>query len=133
MSAVWLPSADGRAQGPAVASSQGFLGEDVTNNVAEYEGLYQCMLRAARVRDRHVIFEVDSMLVAQQLARHRPWACRSPALVDIHNNCLEIGSFLSLHNIEWIVQHIYLEYNKVADTLANCAINEMTNVSTTNW
>ena len=76
-SVVWHPSANGSAQGPAVASSRGFLGENVTNNVAEYEGLYQCMNRAARVRARNVIFQVDSMLVAQQLARHRPWACRS--------------------------------------------------------
>ena len=33
-----------------------------------------------------MIFVVDSLILAKQLARHLPWACRSENLIALHNN-----------------------------------------------
>ena len=83
--AVWTATSDGRALGVTLATARGLLASDATNNVAEYEGLRQCMRRAERVRDGLVMFEVDSMLLARQMSRYRPWACRSAVLIPIHS------------------------------------------------
>ena len=122
--AVWAPTSDGRAIGVALATSRGFLGSDITNNVAEYEGLRQLMLRAVRVRDGRVMFEVDSMLLARQTARYRPWACRTPTLVPIHSQCVELGSQLQEYGIACDTRHLYREFNQVADSLANQALDD---------
>ena len=78
--AVWSADARGLGAGVAFAIERGFLGNDYSNNQAEYFALLQCLFRALRLQDPHVIFEVDSLLLAKQLARHLPWACRSEGL-----------------------------------------------------
>ena len=59
--------------GLAFAIASGFLGNDYSNNQAEDFALLQCLFRALRLQDTHVIFEVDSLILAKQLARHLPW------------------------------------------------------------
>jgi hypothetical protein len=77
-----------------------------------------------RVRDAAVIFQVDSMLLARQTARYRPWACRSLDLMPIHSECVEIGGRLTEQGIDWDIIHIYLEFNQIADALANQAVED---------
>ena len=132
--AVWTATADGQGVGPPAATARGFLGIGVSNNFAEYSGLLACMERAARSRDLHIIFEVDSMLLAKQLARYRPWACRSENLVGLHRLCVDIGERLETSNVTWNIRHIHREFNQVSDSLSNQAIDEQaTNGSSIGW
>ena len=82
------------------------------------------MDRAVRILDRTVVFEVDSMLLAMQMARHRPWACRSESLIGFHEVCIRLGEQLSRNNVDWLVRHVYREFNQTADALSNQAIDE---------
>ena len=68
--AVWSADARGLGAGIPFATARGFLGNDYSNNQAEY--FAQCLIRALRLQDPHVIFEVDSLILAKQLARHLP-------------------------------------------------------------
>ena len=80
------------------------------------------------------VFEVDSMLVARQMVDIHPWTCRSAGLADLHKQCVHVAEFLTQHNITWNVRHNYREYNQVADSLANQAIDEPdTNVPSDLW
>ena len=92
------------------------------------------MSRALRLQDPHVIFEVDSLLLAKQLARHLPWACRSENLIALHQQCVHVCDSLSAVHISWDIRHIYREFNQTADALSNQAIDERdTNGSSASW
>ena len=123
-SAVWQATPDGRGVGPPHAAARGLLGEDATNNVAEYTGLLQCMTRATRIADLYVVFEVDSMLVASQMAQYQPWACRADSLLELHSRCSDLGAALTIRGVRWSCRHIYREFNQTADALSNQAIDE---------
>ena len=122
--AVWSADARGLGAGIAFATARGFLGNDYSNNQAEYFALLQCLFRALRLQDPHVIFEVDSLILAKQLARHLPWACRSENLIALHQQCVHVCDSLSALHISWDIRHIYREFNQTADTLSNQAIDE---------
>ena len=70
--AVWSADARGLGAGVAFATARGFLGNEYSNNQAEYFALLQCLFRALRLQGPHVIFEVDSLILAKHLARHFP-------------------------------------------------------------
>ena len=69
-----------------------------------------------------VCIQTDSKLIAEQV--NRRWACRSlqlqPALVDAWAKI----RLMEQAGREVIVEHIYREYNRAADGLANRAIEE---------
>merc|ERR1712139_76481 len=75
--AYWAPGS--RGLGAPLEKARRYLGRGVSNNIAEYSGLLECMKRAARKGDEEVVFEVDSMLLARQIGHE--WACRSPTLL----------------------------------------------------
>ena len=122
--AVWSADARGLGAGVAFATARGFLGNDYSNNQAEYFALLQCLFRALRLQDPHVIFEVDSLILAKQLARHLPWSCRSENLIALHQQCVHVCDSLSALHISWDIRHIYREFNQTADALSNQAIDE---------
>ena len=132
--AVWNASPDGWGAGPPTATARGFLGERVSNNVAEYFAVRECMRRASRCQDRIVMFEVDSMLVSRQLARHQPWACRSENLIALHADCVRLQERMSANGMQWSIRHIYREFNQVADALANQAVDDQsTHTMSAGW
>jgi len=122
--AVWAASADGRGSGPPTATARGFLGNNASNNVAEYAGLRACMERASRSPDPSVMFEVDSMLVAKQMCPIMPWACRSESLLGLHSDCLRLADVFEQNGTSWGIRRIYGEFSQTADTLSNQAIDE---------
>ena len=119
-----LASADGLGTGAPHASARGFLGENLSNNIAEYTGLFQCLRRAVRIGDTVVVFRVDSFPVARQMSQNNSWACRSQDLFPLRDACRQLTRALSDAHVSWSVQHIYREFNQVADSLANEAIND---------
>ena len=74
-------------EGPPEATCYGYLGAGLSNNVAEYRGLSVCLRRAVTRLDHANVFQVDSLLVARQMAPHDAWACRSPDLVPLRDEC----------------------------------------------
>ena len=64
------------------------------------------------------------MLVAMQLARYRPWACRSLDLVDLHAQCISFLEQMRAVGIDAYVRHIYREFNQSADSLAKTATHD---------
>ena len=122
--AVWSADARGLGADLAFATSRGFLGNHYSNNQAEYFALLQCLFRALRLQDTHVIFEVDPLILAKQLARHLPWACRSENLIALHQRCVHVCDSHSALHISWDIRHIYREFNQTAGTLSNQAIDE---------
>lgn len=85
--ACWSPTESGMGEGPPEATCYGYLGAGVSNNVAEYRGLSVCLRRAVTRLDHANVFQVDSLLVARQMAPHDAWACRSPDLVPLRDEC----------------------------------------------
>ena len=132
--AVWQPTAEGYGEGPSHATACGFLGHEVSNNVAEYIALRACLLRAVRLLEPHVVFQVDSLLVSRQLARYNAWACRSAELIPLRDECRRLGAVLNDAAVIWEVRHIYREFNQTADSLANQGVDcNMAQVSTDTW
>ena len=54
--AVWSADVRGLGDGLAFATARGFLGNDYSDNQAEYFALLQCLFRALRLQDPHVYF-----------------------------------------------------------------------------
>ena len=104
------------------ASRAVFLG-DRTNNVAEYNGILAALRHAHSIRQGRCIFRVDSKLVAQQLSGK--WACREPALIPLYEEGIKIIALMK--RASWYqdlqIDHIYREFNALADSLANVAID----------
>ena len=104
-----------------------YLGNDITNNVAEYEGLTACMHRALQVvpRGGFVLFEVDSKLICRQVQVLGPgkFACRTDQLKPHFLERLRLEWALQDANVTWVIRHIVREFNQTADTLSNQAID----------
>ena len=71
-----------------------------------------------------MVFEVDSNIVASQMARENAWVCRDEELRPLYEECRRLGARLSEQGKTWEVRHIYREFNQVADTLANEALDD---------
>ena len=100
-----------------------YLG-DVSNNVAEYNGVLQAIRHALRHPCSDFCFRVDSKLISQQLLGR--WACKAPHLKPLY---MEASSLLdelraSPTSNTVRVEHVYREYNGDADGLANLAIDQ---------
>ena len=111
-----------RVNNIVVARAARYLG-DVSNNVAEYEGVLQALLHASQHPRPNLIFRVDSLLVARQL--QGIWACRSAHLLDQYERAIDIlNSLRGAPQISSVaVEHVYREFNSDADGLANLAID----------
>ena len=113
-------------QGPGPTSvvyeSYGFLGEGISNNIAEYQGLLAAVRHAAHRRHLRVCVQTDSKLVANQVSCL--WACRKDELRHWLERVWHAMRLVESRGGEVLVEHIYREYNKEADALANRAVDE---------
>ena len=105
-----------------VARFAGHLGS-VSNNVAEVEGVVHALFHASRHVRSHIVFRVDSLLVARQL--QGAWACRCPHLIPFYGHAIQLLDSIrrAPQSEQVIVEHIYREFNSDADGLANYAID----------
>jgi len=112
-----------RVNNVVVARAACYLG-DVSNNVAEYEGVITALVHASSQRYPNIVFRVDSLLIARQL--QGIWACRCPHLLGVYMRAIEILDSLrsAPHARSVVVEHVYREFNSVADALANLAIDD---------
>jgi ribonuclease HI len=106
-----------------------FLGE-VSNNVAEYDGLQLALGHAILHPAPLMRFRVDSMLIAKQVTFK--WRCLAPSLVTPYEETLALLRRLrSLDNVsEVVVEHVYREYDADADGVCSRVMDMQTTPAT---
>ena len=104
---------------------------DVSNNIAEYNGLLACLIDAHSRRLMSVLVQVDSMLVAMQASG--VWRCQSSNLQDAYALVLSILRRMRRNGAEVTIEHIYREFNTVADGMANQVLNQRVDQITYDW
>ena len=93
-----------------------FIGDNITNNVAEYTGLIFGMQKAYEMNIKNIIIKGDSLLVINQMLGK--YKCNSQNLIILYNTAKELEQKFEF--IEY--QHILRNLNKRADKLANDAV-----------
>jgi ribonuclease HI len=128
----WLMYSDGASRGNPGRASYGAVVYDpegreqhrtsaaigiATNNVAEYRGLVAGMEAALALGARTLEVRMDSeLLVRQVIGRYR---VKNPGLIPLHRRVLALRSQFD----EVVFRHVPREQNKVADLLANQALD----------
>ena len=85
-------------------------------------GLRECLRRALRNPGRLLIFELDSMLVVMMMSGI--WGCHRAHLRPLLAECYDMAEGLTALGCQWVLRHVYREYNKVADKLAGDCIQD---------
>ncbi len=107
------------ADGTEVAAHGEFLGDQLTNNVAEYESLLRGVHNAHVLGIRRLRVRMDSQLVVRQLRGE--YKVKHPGLKPLHARALErMRRFESFQ-----IEHVRREDNKRADALANAALDDL--------
>jgi ribonuclease HI len=99
-------------------SNHFFVGENATNNHAEYAGLILGLQQAVVMGIKKLTVEGDSLLVINHMKGI--YKCNSLNLIDLYDKAKEIEC--KFENI--IFCHIYRNKNKRADELSNMAITK---------
>jgi len=86
---------------------------NATNNQAEYNGLIGGLKKAISLNIKNILIEGDSKLVIFQLLNL--WKVKNEILKELYNKVKEL--FNEFDSIG--LRHIYREYNKKADSIAN--------------
>lgn len=90
-----------------------FVGENVTNNVAEYTGLIIGLAECLKMGIKNLCVKGDSLLVIQQM--RGVYKVKSENLKGLYTQAKDLAS--QFETIEFI--HVYREENKRADELSN--------------
>jgi ribonuclease HI len=88
-----------------------------TNNVAEYRAVLEAARFAATLKPNEISFYLDSELIVKQMKGE--YKVKNETLAQIRLQLLK-----SLEGISYSFNHVRREYNKLADKLANKAIDE---------
>jgi ribonuclease HI len=95
-----------------------FVGNNETNNVAEYTGLIIGLLEAIALNIKVLRVEGDSMLVIKQMKGE--YKVKSANLINLYNEAKVLEKEFDIISFN----HIYRENNKRADELSNMAISK---------
>ena len=95
-----------------------FVGENFTNNHAEYAGLILGLQKAKLLGIKSLKVEGDSLLVINQMKGL--YKCKSINLIDLYEKVKELEK--SFEKIEYV--HVFRNHNKRADELSNIAIDD---------
>jgi len=93
-----------------------FVGENATNNRAEYAGLILGLQQAAEYGIKNLHVQGDSQLVINQMKGI--YQCASPNLVSLYERAKELENNFEKIKYEHVLRHL----NKRADYLSNVAI-----------
>jgi ribonuclease HI len=94
-------------------SNHKFIGENVTNNVAEYNGLILGLNEAVKKNIKHIHVKGDSLLVIKQMRGE--YRVKSETMMKLYNE----AKFLERQFDSIIYEHVYRKDNKRADELSN--------------
>ena len=96
-----------------IYSQSSFVGNKTTNNVAEYSALIMGLEKAVGLNINILHFKGDSMLAIKQLRGE--FKVKSPSIAPLFQRAKQLEKQISKVTYE----HVYREYNKRADQLAN--------------
>ncbi len=96
-----------------------YLGESVTNNVAEYNGIIMGLEHAAKLGVKRLLVKGDSQLVIHQITGK--YAVRTPHLSVLHKKAKELEAFFE--SVEYM--YVPRKHNERADFLSNQALNNI--------
>jgi len=98
----------------------GYLGDDVTNNVAEYTALVKALewLVENGFAGEELVVRGDSQLVIRQLRGE--YAVRSPRVAPLYSRVRELLRYFRSVKLEWVPR----ELNAEADSLSRAAYEE---------
>lgn len=103
--------------GQEIWSDTFYVGENATNNHAEYAGLILGLQRARLLGIKYLKVEGDSMLVINHMKG--VYKCKSPNLIDLYEKAKELEQ--DFYEIKY--EHVLRHLNKRADELSNMAIS----------
>jgi ribonuclease HI len=105
--------------GRTIAQFGKYLGDSVTNNVAEYEALILAITDAKRLEltERHVEFRMDSELIVKQM--QGLYKVKDKKMKEQHAKVREL--LLEFQHVHF--KHIPREENSEADALVNEALD----------
>jgi ribonuclease HI len=92
-----------------------YLG-DTTNNVAEWTAVKLALEGVAKYAPKKVHAYMDSELVCKQL--NGQYKVKHPGLLPIYREVIELAK-----KYDVTFEHVYREYNKLADAQVNLAID----------
>jgi ribonuclease HI len=95
-----------------------FVGNNSTNNEAEYQGLILGLKKANELDINNLIVEGDSLLVINHM--NGTYKCKSPNLIELYNKSIHLSKLFN----KIYFNHIYRNENKRADELSNIAVSE---------
>jgi len=95
-----------------------FVGNNATNNAAEYTGLIIGLKDAINLEIKTIVVEGDSMLVIKQMKGE--YKVNSLNLINLYNEAKELEKQFNFITFN----HIYRKNNKRADELSNLAISK---------
>jgi ribonuclease HI len=98
-------------------SNNKFIGENVTNNVAEYNGLILGLNEAVKKDIKNIHVKGDSLLVIKQMKGE--YKVKSENILHLYNQ----AKFLENHFDNIIYEHVYRKDNKRADELSNYGLD----------
>ena len=104
------------------AMSWNFLGEDVTNNVAEYLGAIAAFEHAVTHSEGDCCFQMDSLLVCNHVTCR--WACREASFWPFLERIWSLIRLLESRGSMVLIEHVYREHNRWADAAANKSVDE---------
>ena len=96
-----------------IYSQSSFVGNKTTNNVAEYSALIMGLEKAVGLNINRIHVKGDSMLAIKQLRGE--FKVNSPSITPLFQRAKQLEKQISKVTYE----HVYREYNKRADELAN--------------
>eukprot|EP00978_Attheya_sp_CCMP212_P035252 scaffold152149_cov61-Attheya_sp.AAC.1 len=107
----------------------GYAGMNRTSNEIEYTGLLEGLTWACQLDLNNLTIKGDSELIIRQMTGQ--YQVREPRLQVLH---AKVQTLLDMHNdLRCHFQHIPRKGNKIADFLANLAIDTRENVVACNW
>jgi len=94
-----------------------FVGENATNNHAEYAGLILGLQHAIELDIKTLLVKGDSQLVLNHMTG--VYKCKSPNLVQLYDRAKELERSFDIIKYE----HVLRNFNKRADELSNIAVD----------
>jgi ribonuclease HI len=103
-----------RNEGEIITKFSGFIGENVTNNIAEYEALIMAMKMAIKHSDE-IICVLDSELVVKQLMGE--YKVKHPKMLEYFKEVQKLQD--KYKKIKYIHASRWDKFQKMADELVN--------------
>jgi ribonuclease HI len=104
-----------RKDGEILTKSSKFIGESVTNNTAEYEGLIHALELASRVTDDEITCCLDSELVVKQLLGE--YKVRNPSILILFLQVQKLQNKFKSIKYKYISREN--NFQKIVDELLN--------------